>query len=430
MAVRYSVIEIFTSEAARYQHKSVAEGVVHFVRGLKIAARCIVTRGIAGCYENGEAATTRIEILSFNMPLKIEIILPTAELEKVLPTVERMVTDGIVVVEDMVIRCHKASKRLIPSSLNVRDVMTPSPASVTLGTAVDEIVMLLLSADYHGLPVVDADRRPVGIVTESDLIERAGMPVRLGLLGQFDQHKVDGLLASFAAKKAGDIMTCPVVVMKDDDPLTAAVEIMLAKKVKRLPVVNGEGRLVGMLSRLDVFRTITKESPKWKDMRKHNVEVNNVRLVSDIMHTGVETVGPNTPLDLVIETIDTTDIQRAVVVDADGKLLGMVFDGDLLSAFSEHHSRIWDVLLSKLPFSETARRHREVLERARAQTAGEVMRQDLITVSPDDPIDEAIRRMVECKIKILVVIDTDRVFKGIVTRDSLLQAGHESSAQS
>jgi CBS domain-containing protein len=430
MTLQYSVIEIFTSESTRYKHKPVTEAVVQFVHGLKIAARCIVSRGIGGCYENGEVATNRIEILSFNMPVKIEIILPTPELEKVLPTIEQIISDGIVVVEDMQIRCHKVSKRLIPRALKVRDVMTPSPTSVAPDTAVDEIVLLLLSAAFHGVPVVDGDHRPVGIVTESDLIDRAGMPVRLGLLEQFDQRKVDTLLASLAAKTAGQIMSKPVVAVRDEDQLTTAVEQMLIKKRKRLPVVNADGKLVGMLSRLDVFRTITKESPNWKDIKKHNVEVNNVRSIADIMRTDVHTVGPDAPLDTVIETIDDNDVQRVIVVDGEGKLLGMVFDSDLLAAFGEHHSHVWDVLLSKLPFSETARRHREVLERARAQTTGEVMQTDLTTIAPDAPVDEAIRLMVERKIKILPVIDSNRKFKGIVTRDSLLQAGHESTTQS
>lgn len=426
MAIPYNVIEIFTSEAARFQHKPVAEAVVQFVHGLKIAARCIVSRGSGGCYENGELASSRIEILSFNMPLKIEIILPRAELDTVLPAIERMVTDGIVVVEEMEIRCHRTSKRLIPGALRVRDAMTPSPACVGPNTAVDEVVMLLLAAPFHGVPVVDNAQRPVGIVTESDLIERAGLPVRLGLLDQFDQHKVDGLLASFAAKNVKDIMTRPAIVVSDDDHVTTAVETMLGERVKRLPVVNRDGKLVGMLSRLDVFRTITKESPNWKDMRTHHVEISNVRLVSDIMRSDVPTVGPEASLDSLIDLIDPTDAHRPIVVNAGGRLLGIVFDSNLFAAFAEHRTRFWDILVGKLPFSETARKHRDLLERARALSAGEIMTKDLVNIAPEAPVEEAIRLMVEHKIKILPVVDDRRVFKGIITRDLLLRAGHEA----
>ena len=82
--LNYKAIEIFTSEEARYRKKPVADAVMQYIKDLKIAARCIVTRGVAGCYESGEVATSRIVILSFNMPIRIYIVLPAAETERVL----------------------------------------------------------------------------------------------------------------------------------------------------------------------------------------------------------------------------------------------------------------------------------------------------------------------------------------------------------
>jgi CBS domain-containing protein len=424
MSLRYSVIEVFTSEAARYQHKPVAEAIVQFVSGLKIAARCIVARGTGGCYENGQIATSRIEVLSFNMPLKIEIILPTPELEKVLPTIERIVTDGIVVVEDMEIRSHKTSKRLIPNALRVRDVMTASPTSIAADTSAADIARVLMSAPFHGVPVVDRERRPVGIVTQSDLITRADMPLRLGMLEQFGEKKVDTLLSGLATRTAGEIMSQKIVTISEDDFLVTAVDKMLANRVKRMPVVDSAGKLAGMLSRIDVFHTISRESPDWIGMRKHNVQVGEIRCVADIMRTDVVSVTPETSLERVVEAIDTSDVQRVVVIDAAGKLLGIVSDGDLLEAFSEHHAQLLDILLSKIPFLDSARRHRELLERARARTAGEIMKTGLVTVLMDAPLDEAIKTMADKKIKLLPVIDSHGTFKGLVTRDSLLRAGH------
>jgi PII-like signaling protein len=107
MAVEYRVIEVFTSEEARYKGHPLSSALVQRVHDLQITARCIVLRGIEGFYENGKIATRSIEILSFNMPLKIEIILPTTELDIVLPVVEEMVKDGVVLV--------KKAEKLIPT---------------------------------------------------------------------------------------------------------------------------------------------------------------------------------------------------------------------------------------------------------------------------------------------------------------------------
>ena len=74
-------------------------------------------------------------------------------------------------------------------------------------------------------------------------------------------------------------MTRPAVVITEDSKLTEAVDLMLGKKVKRLPVVNENGLLTGMLSRVDVFRTITREAPDWDAIRQRSVQVGNLRYV-------------------------------------------------------------------------------------------------------------------------------------------------------
>jgi len=130
--LQYKVIEIFTSEKVRWKGRPLNEAIVQYVHDLKIAARCLVTRAIDGCYESGEVATGRLEILSYNMPLRIAIVLPAAEIERVLPEVEAMVTDGIVAVHHLDVVSHKTRKQLVPKQIKVRDIMTPDPRKVSL----------------------------------------------------------------------------------------------------------------------------------------------------------------------------------------------------------------------------------------------------------------------------------------------------------
>jgi PII-like signaling protein len=106
----YGIIEVFTSEEARWHGSPLYDAIVHMVAKEESFARCIVTKGIAGCYEDGEVASHRVLDLSYNMPLKIEIVLPASELERVLARVEEMATEGIVVVEDVQIRSHRTHR--------------------------------------------------------------------------------------------------------------------------------------------------------------------------------------------------------------------------------------------------------------------------------------------------------------------------------
>jgi CBS domain-containing protein len=120
------------------------------------AARIIGYRGAAGCRESGEVST-----------------------------------DGIVAVEDFHVRLHRTRRRLIPPHMRVRDVMTSGPTTVSPDTTSIDAIRILLAADFHTLPVVDAAGRPAGIIiTQGDLIRRGGMPVRLGLLPLPIRHPV------------------------------------------------------------------------------------------------------------------------------------------------------------------------------------------------------------------------------------------------
>lgn len=422
--LQYKVIEIFTSEKTRWKGRPLDEAIVQYVHDLKIAARCLVTRAIDGCYESGEVATGRLEILSYNMPLRIAIVLPASEIERVLPEVEAMVTDGIVAVHHLDVVSHKTRKQLVPKQIKVRNIMTPDPRKVSLTTPLDQVVRQLLSSIFTGIPVVDDAERPAGVITQGDLIYKGKMPMRLGLLAASGSAKLDAVLAALAAKSAKEVMTSPVIVIGQDQYVKEAVDLMLSKRVKRLPVVDAGGRLTGMLSRLDIFRTIMQEAPDWNAFKQQNVTVGDARTVSDIMRRDAHTVLPEASVDEVIRLIDSNDIQRIAVVDKEGHFLGLISDRDLLVAFSPNFSdAIWDQFLSIVPFSERGKRHRELKDHLQAKTAAQVMNTDIVKVQETTPVDEAIALMTQKGIKRLPVLDSEGKFKGMISRDSLLRTG-------
>jgi CBS domain-containing protein len=423
---QYKKIEIFTSEEARWQGQPLYAAIVQFVHDLKIAARCLVTRGIEGSYESGEIATGRLEVLSYNMPVRVTLVVPAAESETILLKLEEMVTDGIVAVRDLSVISYKTHGILIPRQTRVRDIMTPNPQKVNLDTSLAEVARLLLSSTFTGLPVVDEENRPVGVIAQGDLIYKAGMPMRLGLLAESDRQKVSAVLEALAARQSREVMSQPAVTIEQDKPVTDAVNLMIEKKVKRLPVVDEAGKLVGILSRVDVFRTSMRESPDWKAFQKQSIAVENLRFVSDIMRRDTPTVTPDTPVEEVIRIIDSNDIQRVCVVDREGNFLGLIADRDLLAAFSDRHPGIWDYFVSKIPFTEAGRRHKHLQRHLEMKTAVEVMNTNIVTVQEDAPIDEAIRLMLERAIKRLPVVDSEGKYKGMVSRDSLLRAGFAS----
>lgn len=420
MPLDYRLIRIYTSEEARTQGRPVSEAVVELVAGWRIAARCVVLRGASGSYESGEIATPSILVLSYNMPLVIEIILPAGEMDARLPALQEVVSDGIITVAPVQTISHRTSKRLIPRQLKVQDAMTVSPTTVGTQTPVQEVIRQLLSSDFNAVPVVDDHHRPIGIITQGDLIDRAGMPVRIGLLEEFGRERLDAYLGSMGQLPAGHVMTKPVVTIEPDRPLVEAVNLMLQRHLKRLPVVDVDGVLIGILARVDIFRTISRTSPDWSGLRARQIDVANLRTVRDIMRRDTHTVAPDAPVEEVIRVIDTNDIQRVAVVDGEGRLLGLIGDRDVLAAFGDSREGLWQHLLNRLsPAGAT----RQAASSLAGKTACEVMRVDLASVREDTAIDEAIRLMTDRGLKRLPVIDAEGRFRGMISRDSLLRAG-------
>jgi CBS domain-containing protein len=422
MPLEYNIIEIFTSEEVQVEGKPIQDAVVQYIHDLKVAARCIVFRGIQGCYESGEVATQKILDLSYHMPLKIEVVLPSPELEKVLPEIEKIVQEGIIGVRTMEVSVYKANNRhLFPRHLKVKDIMTVSPRTVTPDTTLHNAAKILLSSIFTGIPVVDTENHPVGIITQGDLIYRAGLKLRLGLLSVCDPRILSSSLKPLSVRRAKEIMSHPPVCLDEDQLATDAVNLMIEKNLKRFPVINKQGILTGILSRLDIFRTITHESPDWESFECSKIKVKKLHTVSDIMRRDAHTVLPETSVEEVIRIIGSNDIQRVTVVDDNGVFLGLISDRDLLTAFAEKTCGIWNFFMSKIPFTERGEQHQDVIQCLRSRTAGEIMKRDLVIVKEDTSLQKALILMTQKALKRLPVIDKDGKFKGMISRDSLLR---------
>ena len=191
--------------------------------------------------------------------------------------------------------------------------------------------------------------------------------------------------------------------------------------MKRLPVVDDSGKLVGMISRVDIFRAAMTVCPDFCAFHDQGVDVKGWRYVSDIMRRETSTVLPDTPVEEIISTIACNDTQRVCVVDRNGYFKGLISDRDLLIAFSERHPGVWEYFARKIPFTDRERRDKELKKLLKARTAADVMNTQVVTVLEDTSIEEAIAFMLETTYKRLPVLDSEGKFKGMINRDSLLR---------
>jgi CBS domain-containing protein len=143
----------------------------------------------------------------------------------------------------------------------VQDVMTRSVITVDPGTPIREVARLLVDHGVSGLPVVDASGAVIGVVSEGDLLikEQGHEGVRHRPLARLfgESRETRSAVAKVEARTAGDAMSRPAVTIDAWRPLQAAADIMVQKKVNRLPVID-QGKLVGIVTRADLVRAFVR----------------------------------------------------------------------------------------------------------------------------------------------------------------------------
>jgi CBS domain-containing protein len=138
--------------------------------------------------------------------------------------------------------------------VTVKDVMTDQVVAVRREASFKDMAAKLREFRVSAFPVVDENRRVIGVVSEADLLakealagDHAGIPAAVtGILHHKDQQKAEGLTA-------GDLMTHPAVTVRPEDSVEHAARLMYTLQVKRLPVVDRGGYLVGIVSRTDLL---------------------------------------------------------------------------------------------------------------------------------------------------------------------------------
>lgn len=149
--------------------------------------------------------------------------------------------------------------------MHVQDVMTLDVITVTPEHSLKEAARLMVDHRISGLPVVDEHAVVVGIITEADFLIRDPGP-RPRLLSVFFDDEVGA-----PAESVGDAMTRHPVVVYSDANLAEAGRTMANKKVKRLPVVDADGHLVGIVSRSDIVRAFARPDDVIEDEIRQDV---------------------------------------------------------------------------------------------------------------------------------------------------------------
>jgi CBS-domain-containing membrane protein len=203
--------------------------------------------------------------------------------------------------------------------------------------------------------------------------------------------------------------------------LGRAARLMVEKHLKRLPVVDANGKLAGILGRLDILNTIAAvHLPEWHpDARAFGAQ----SAVGEVMTRDVPSVQESATLEEVFELLVSSTHKRVVVVDDKRHVVGIIADSDLISRVSrESWPGVMELLVSKVPIERISGAARKHIQRLRARFARELMTRDVITVRDKMPVASALALSAERRVKRLPVVSAAGELVGIVGRTEMMRA--------
>jgi len=402
-------VQVYLGETDQVGHVPRYQAILEYLRR-EGAAGATVVRGLAGFGANSRIHTAAILRLSLDLPLVVTWIDEPRRVERLLPGVQRLAGSGIVVLDEVEIASYgRRTVEQLRFDLPVEDVMTRDVESIHEDASVREAVERLVGRDFRSLPVVAPDGRVVGVVSSGDLVTRGGLEARLELLSAMPDEARRSALERLPDRSVREAMTPDPVTVRIDETLASATHLMAERHLKRLPVVDAAGRLAGLLTRMDVLRAVAETFPRAVEDGPGHA---GAKAVGELMRREVPAVPVEADLAVLLDAVVSTRLNRAVVIDGERRVIGVVSDADVVARVDPAAR---GNVIGRLMRGDDR-------PPGGGRTAGDLVSGPPLTVTPDTTIAEAARRTLETRHKVLCVIDARGGLLGIVDRADLLRA--------
>ncbi|HEX3054286.1 MAG TPA: DUF190 domain-containing protein [Aggregatilineaceae bacterium] len=403
---------IYIGESDSWRGRSLHMSILEMLRKNGVAGATVM-RGLAGFGAHSRIRSEAVERLSVDLPVVITVVDTPERIEQTLALVQPMVREGLITLEDIdIIKYSHRDLQPLPSDLPISEVMTRSVTAVTPDTPARRVIELLLGQMFRALPVVDEHKQVVGIITEDDLLRKAGMPVRLAVGQRLEAADLEVLFAQVRQDQtAAEIMTSPVYTAQTDEALGHVVQKLLDHQLKRMPVIDAHQQLVGMVSRLDILRTMTDQK---NGKPEQTAEAPSGRTLGEVMTVQIPTVNTTDDLVDVVEKMLRASMTYVIVLDDARHPVGIITEGDLVARVAPGiRPNILRALAARVLGKDVGRGN---------ATAREIMSKTVLSASQETGVLDAINMMMREGRKRVVVVDDQGYLLGLVDRQTLLAA--------
>jgi CBS domain-containing protein len=266
------------------------------------------------------------------------------------------------------------------AGMRVSDVMSRDVVACSRDTAIAVLAKTMATHQTHAIAVLDERRRPVGVVSDVDLLAGEWLGTDWANL------------AMLRATTAADLMSTPAQTVRAGETVEGAVQRIRELRIARLLVVDEQGAAAGVLSVSDLIARLSRP-------RVHR------RCVSDVMSHAIVTCRPEAPMHAAVRAMVERRSRSVVVTDGD-RAVGVLTGGDALALYA----------------TPTGARS--------SGTVAEFMSTPAITATPDLPLSEAADRMLTHEIHRLIVVDAhdERGPLGVIsTADIVVEMADDKS---
>ncbi len=376
-------------------------------------------RGLAGFGPGYRTRTAGYIDLREHPPVVIEWIDRAERIEQLLSQLDDILPDALITVEDIqVYRAMLRGTGPFAGDQSVGDYMRPVLHTVPVTASLEAVLAILLGLEQTTVPVVDNQYHVVGIVTEQDLVQRAGLRLPFRLLRVLSDSERATLLTPLVGQ--------PVTAVMNNEPrsvylgaaLPQALMFLLEWNYDQIPVLERSGKLAGLLGRSDVLRAAVTHS----DLSTGAVRnAEPPTLVHLVMQRSVPYILNSEALVSALQQLATTPDYSLLVVDAAGRVQGQLRAERVLPHLDPAERAVFLAVLQRRVAADRVdlpgvdRDFHFLIER------------DPLTVMPNESIYHAARRLLEQGQDRAPVVNEDSILQGMLSQAGVLRALFQAS---
>lgn len=406
-------VRIYISERDRWEGQPLHLAVLERLRR-EGATGATALRGLAGFGPGHRTRLTSTFDMSEHPPVVLEWVDRVDRVAHTLPLLDDLLVNALITIEDVAVyRAVLRSSGPFASECSARDFMHPAPQTLSPAAALGEALLVLIRDSQRTVPILDAHKRVVGIITERDIGRRTGLQLPLHLFPLLTSDERSALLEPIASRPVIEVMSTDIRSVYIGAAIPQALAILMEWNYDQIPVLDRDGALVGLLGRADVLRAaIEQHASSGGTVR----DTDPPTPVSLVMQTAVPRVAVSQSLAVALRHLAVEIEHYLIVVDAASRVQGAIsaesvvrsLHGADRAAFLAALQPEGAVDIAALPGSD--------------RDLEEVVMRNIATISPNTPLIEATRYLLEHQLERAPVVDEEGKLLGLISRGGILRA--------